>query len=145
MDMPVNHTGWASRTQIEHPEYFVRKEDGEFESPGAWGVVWADLCKLDYSKKEVSELMAEVFLFWCKRGVDGFRCDAGYMVYAPYDAPPEDRICVVTIVEACNTWEWWAPYATNIIIQGIFAEQTYEEAVKELGFQYLMKDRTRRE
>jgi len=67
------------------------------------------------------------------------------VAYAPYDAPPEDRICVVTIVEACNTWEWWAPYATNIIIQGIFAEQTYEEAVKELGFQYLMKDRTRRE
>ena len=82
MDMPVNHTGWASRTQIEHPEYFVRKEDGEFESPGAWGVVWADLCKLDYSKKEVTELMAEVFLFWCRRGVDGFRCDAGYMVPA---------------------------------------------------------------
>ena len=82
MDMPVNHTGWASRTQIEHPEYFVRAADGEFESPGAWGVVWADLCRLDYSKKEVPELMAEVFLFWCKRGVDGFRCDAGYMVPA---------------------------------------------------------------
>lgn len=82
MDMPVNHTGWASRTQIEHPEYFVRKADGEFESPGAWGVVWADLCRLDYSKKEVTGLMAEVFLFWCRRGVDGFRCDAGYMVPA---------------------------------------------------------------
>ena len=82
MDMPVNHTGWASRTQIEHPEYFVRKPDGEFESPGAWGVVWADLCRLDYSKKEVTDLMAEVFLFWCRRGVDGFRCDAGYMVPA---------------------------------------------------------------
>ena len=24
--------------------------------------------------------MAKVFLFWCRRGVDGFRCDAGYMV-----------------------------------------------------------------
>ena len=82
MDMPVNHTGWASRTQIEHPEYFVRKADGEFESPGAWGVVWADLCRLDYSRKEVAELMADVFLFWCRRGIDGFRCDAGYMVPA---------------------------------------------------------------
>ena len=26
--------------------------------------------------------MAEVFLFWCRRGVDGFRCDAGYMLPA---------------------------------------------------------------
>ena len=67
------------------------------------------------------------------------------VAYAPYDAPPEDRICVVTIVEACNTWEWWAPYATNIIIQGIFANQTYEEAVKDLGFTYLTKKRGRME
>lgn len=67
------------------------------------------------------------------------------VAYAPYDAPPEDRICVATIVEACNVWEWWAPYATNIIIQGIFANQKYEEAVKSLGFQYLMRDRTKRE
>ena len=80
MDIPVNHTGWASKLQQEHPEYFVRKEDNSFESPGAWGIVWADLCKLDYTRKEVAHLMAEVFLFWCRKGVDGFRCDAGYMV-----------------------------------------------------------------
>ena len=59
------------------------------------------------------------------------------VAYAPYDAPPEDRICVATIVEAVNKWEWWAPYCTNIIIQGIFGHQTYAEAIKELGFQYL--------
>ena len=84
MDIPVNHTGWASRLQTEHPEYFVRREDGTFESPGAWGIVWADLCKLDYQNKAVHDLMAEVFLFWCRYGIDGFRCDAGYML--PADA-----------------------------------------------------------
>ena len=61
--------------------------------------------------------------------------------YAPYDAPVEDQVVISTIVEACNPWEWWAPYATNIILQGIFAKQTYEQAVKELGFTYLMKNR----
>ena len=60
------------------------------------------------------------------------------VAYAPYDAPPEDRICVATIVEACNTWEWWAPYCTNIIIQGYFANQNFEESVKDLGFEYLI-------
>ena len=84
MDMPVNHTGWASKLQNEHPDYFIRKSDGEFVSPGAWGIVWADLCQLDYGQKAVYELMAKVFLFWCRKGVDGFRCDAGYMV--PPDA-----------------------------------------------------------
>lgn len=80
MDIPVNHTGWASKLQCEHPEYFKRDTDGKFISPGAWGIVWADLCQLDYSIPEVTRLMAKVFLFWCRHGVDGFRCDAGYMI-----------------------------------------------------------------
>ena len=80
MDIPVNHTGWASKLQSQHPEYFVREQNGRFVSPGAWGVVWADLCRLDYSKREVQKIMAKVFLFWCRHGIDGFRCDAGYMV-----------------------------------------------------------------
>lgn len=80
MDLPVNHTGWASKLQNEHPDYFIRDEKGKFTSPGAWGIVWEDLCQLDYHKQQVHELMAKVFLFWCRNGVDGFRCDAGYMV-----------------------------------------------------------------
>ena len=84
MDIPVNHTGWASKLQCEHPDYFKRSPDGKFLNPGAWGVVWADLCQLDYRRNEVRNLMAKVFMFWCRCGVDGFRCDAGYMV--PADA-----------------------------------------------------------
>jgi len=52
--------------------------------------------------------------------------------YAPYDAPVEDQIVVVVLDEAVNEWQWWAPYATNIIYQGIFANQNYEEAVEAL-------------
>lgn len=80
LDVPANHTGWASRLQTEHPDWFVRKSDNTFMSPGAWGVEWADLSKLDYSNKDLWRYMAEVFLFWRRRGVDGFRCDAGYML-----------------------------------------------------------------
>ncbi|TAL18462.1 glycogen debranching protein [bacterium] len=80
LDIPVNHTGWASWLQIHHPEWFARSSDESFLSPGAWGVVWSDLSKLDYSSKHLWRYMAEVFLWWCRLGVDGFRCDAGYMV-----------------------------------------------------------------
>lgn len=68
------------------------------------------------------------------------------VAYAPYDAPPEERICIATIVEAVNTWEWWAPYATCIILQGIFENQTYEEAYEELKLgRYLGQPATRRD
>ncbi len=80
LDLPANHTGWASTFQIHHPEWFRREEDGAFHSPGAWGVTWADLVEIDYSSKEAQKAIADVFLFWCEKGVDGFRCDAGYMI-----------------------------------------------------------------
>ena len=80
IDLPANHTGWASTLQTHHPDWFHREEDGRFHSPGAWGVKWADLVELDYSNPELRSYMADVFLFWCRNGVDGFRCDAGYMI-----------------------------------------------------------------
>ncbi|MCK4564034.1 MAG: glycogen debranching enzyme N-terminal domain-containing protein [Verrucomicrobia bacterium] len=84
LDMPINHTGWASHLQINHPEWFHHNADGSFMSPGAWGILWEDLSKLDYSKRGLWKYMADVFLFWCRKGVDGFRCDAGYKL--PFDA-----------------------------------------------------------
>ena len=84
LDMPINHTGWASHLQVNHPEWFHHNDDGSFMSPGAWGVLWEDLSKLDYEQRDLWHYMADVFLFWCRKGVDGFRCDAGYKV--PFDA-----------------------------------------------------------
>ncbi|WP_291464694.1 amylo-alpha-1,6-glucosidase [Desulfobacula sp.] len=80
MDIAINHTGWAASIHGSNPEWLVRGEDGKIEAPGAWGVVWADLTKLDYSNIDLWKYMADVFLLWCHRGVDGFRCDAGYMI-----------------------------------------------------------------
>lgn len=84
LDMPINHTGWASHLQVNHPEWFHHNGDGSFMSPGAWGVLWEDLSKLDYDQRGLWHYMADVFLFWCRKGVDGFRCDAGYKV--PFEA-----------------------------------------------------------
>ncbi|MBO4344603.1 MAG: hypothetical protein J5833_02535, partial [Victivallales bacterium] len=82
IDLPFDHTGWASTLQLLHPELFKKNDDGSFQSPGAWGVCWEDLCKLDFSDKRLWREMADVLLHWCRLGVDGFRCDAGYMVPA---------------------------------------------------------------
>jgi penicillin-binding protein 2 len=74
------------------------------------------------------------------------RWHSWFAAFAPYEtANPEERVVVSIIVEAVNTWEWWAPYASAIIFQGIFADQSYEEAVVALGLQYLMPVQGRRE
>ncbi|MFZ1987079.1 MAG: amylo-alpha-1,6-glucosidase, partial [Desulfatitalea sp.] len=83
IDIAINHTGWAASLHETHPQWLARKENGEIENPGAWGVVWADLTLLDYRHKGMWTYMADVFLTWCRRGVDGFRCDAGYMIPTP--------------------------------------------------------------
>lgn len=83
LDIAINHTGWAATLHESHPQWLARDEEGRIEMPGAWGVTWADLTKLDYTHRDLWQYMAEVFLTWCGRGVDGFRCDAGYMIPLP--------------------------------------------------------------
>ena len=83
IDIAINHTGWAADLHETHPQWLVRDPDGQIKVPGAWGVVWEDLTSLDYANKDLWQYMADVFLTWCRRGVDGFRCDAGYMIPVP--------------------------------------------------------------
>ena len=83
LDIVINHTGWGSTLMNEHPEWFKREADGRFHSPGAWGTTWEDLVELDHHEVDLWEEIARSLLTWCGRGVDGFRCDAGYMVPLP--------------------------------------------------------------
>jgi len=80
IDIAPNHTGWAADLHGTHPEWLIRDKEGKIEAPGAWGVTWADLTRLNYHEKTLWQYMADVYVTWCRRGVDGFRCDAGYMI-----------------------------------------------------------------
>ncbi|MDR3302000.1 MAG: penicillin-binding protein 2 [Spirochaetaceae bacterium] len=74
------------------------------------------------------------------------RWHSWFAAFAPYETDnPDERVVVSIIVEAANPWEWWAPYASAIIFQGIFAHQSYEESVAALHFQYLMPAQNRRD
>ena len=83
LDIVINHTGWGSTLQENNPNWFLRQENGVFVSPGAWGTVWEDLVELDHRMPLSWGYLAEVFIEWLRRGVDGFRCDAGYKVPTP--------------------------------------------------------------
>ena len=80
LDIVINHTGWGAVLQENHPEFFLRKPDGTFASPGAWGRTWDDLVELKQDSIVLWDMIADALLIWCRRGVDGFRCDAGYKI-----------------------------------------------------------------
>ena len=80
IDIVINHTGWGSYLQENHPEFFLKNPDGTFASPGAWGTVWEDLVELEQHDIKLWDKIADALLTCCRRGVDGFRCDAGYKI-----------------------------------------------------------------
>src|SRR5450432_283047 len=83
IDIVINHTGWGSTLQENNPEFFLKNPDGSFASPGAWGTVWEDLVELEQHDVKLWDIIADSLIIWCKRGVDGFRCDAGYKIPVP--------------------------------------------------------------
>ena len=83
LDSVINHTGWGSTLQENHPGFFLRQPDGTFASPGAWGITWEDLVELKQDNVALWDEIADAHLIWCRRGVDGFRCDAGYKIPVP--------------------------------------------------------------
>jgi starch synthase (maltosyl-transferring) len=80
IDIIINHTGWGSYLQENHPEFFLKNPDGSFASPGAWGTVWEDLVELEQHDVKLWDRIADALLTCCRRGIDGFRCDAGYKI-----------------------------------------------------------------
>jgi penicillin-binding protein 2 len=70
-------------------------------------------------------------------GIEG-QWHSWFAAFAPYKTDhPEDRIVVVVMVEASENWEWWAPKAANLILQGYFAGQTFDQAVATLKPWYI--------
>ena len=47
------------------------------------GHTWEDLVELEQDDVELWDIIADALLTWCRRGVDGFRCDAGYKIPVP--------------------------------------------------------------
>ena len=72
------------------------------------------------------------------------RWHSWFAAYAPFRTDrPEEQVVVVVMVEAENEWEWWAPKAADVIFQGIFARQSFEESVETLRPWWYLEERRR--
>ena len=74
IDWVANHTGWDHTWITEHPEYYVKDENGEIIFP--LDTDWYDVAQLDYTNSDMRNAMIDCMKFWVEEvDVDGFRCD----------------------------------------------------------------------
>lgn len=91
MDLVINHTSKDAPLIREHPEWFVRGDDGEVRSPFVVDpddpsrvTVWGDLAEVDneteHDREGLWAYWADVVRLGLELGFRGFRCDAAYKV-----------------------------------------------------------------
>ncbi|AHH03719.1 Cell elongation specific D,D-transpeptidase [Borrelia nietonii YOR] len=64
-------------------------------------------------------------------GVTGLE-NSSFVGLAPYNAPPSEQIIIFSLVEGrSNTDNMWAAKSVDLMMQGIFANQSYEDILRE--------------
>lgn len=79
IDWVANHSAWDNPLVTEHPEWYTKTIEGNFQ-PTPW-YDWDDVIDFDYDQPELRKYMTGVMKYWVKEtDIDGFRCDvAGFI------------------------------------------------------------------
>ncbi|MCB1071259.1 MAG: DUF3459 domain-containing protein [Kiritimatiellae bacterium] len=85
-DITPNHTSRDHVWIEQHPEYYVKRDDGSI----FYDADWSDTAKLDYHQPALREAMTSVYRYWLSflgeseegqpDGVDGFRLDMAHFI-----------------------------------------------------------------
>ncbi len=79
LDWVANHSAWDNPLATEHPEWYTKTAEGNFQ-PTPW-YDWEDIIDFDYDQPGIRKYMTEVLKYWVRdTGIDGYRCDvAGFI------------------------------------------------------------------
>lgn len=79
LDWVANHSSWDNPLATEHPEWYTKTAEGNFQ-PTPW-YDWEDIIDFDYDQPGIRKYMTEALKYWVREtGIDGYRCDvAGFM------------------------------------------------------------------
>jgi cyclomaltodextrinase len=79
VDWVANHSSWDNPLAKEHPDWYTKNEEGNFQ-PTPW-YDWDDVIDFNYDKPELRKYMTEALVYWVKNfDIDGYRCDtAGFI------------------------------------------------------------------
>ncbi len=110
LDWVANHTGYGHDWMETHPEFYLRDSKGGFMEMHGWD----DVADLDFSNREMRELMVESMQYWIDEcDIDGFRCDMAHLV--PLDFWQETR----TRLDALKPLFWLAE-TDNVLYHEVF-------------------------
>lgn len=77
IDWVPNHSGCDNAWVTEHPDWYMRNEQGQMYGP----YDWTDVYRFDYSVPAMRAAMIDALQFWLREAdIDGFRCDVAGMV-----------------------------------------------------------------
>jgi glycosidase len=77
IDWVANHTGYDHHWTKEHPEWYMKDENGFFVEENGW----KDVIDLNYDVVAMREAMISSMQYWISEcDIDGFRCDMAHLV-----------------------------------------------------------------
>lgn len=111
MDWVANHAAWDNVWTIDHPEYFVRDEAGNFVTP----YDWTDVIQIDHNNPAQQEAMIDAMQYWVTDfDIDGFRADLAHLT--PLDFWKKAR----TAIEPLKPGLFWLAESEEIHYHEVF-------------------------
>ncbi len=66
------------------------------------------------------------------------RWHSWYVAYAPVEPDdPMEQVAVAVLVDADNEYDFWSPKAANLLLHGMFTDQSFDEVVADLNPWYM--------
>jgi glycosidase len=128
IDWVANHTGCDHHWTLEHPDWIMQDEEGNFTEKNGW----KDVIDLNFAVPEMRHELIKAMRYWVSEfDIDGFRCDMAHLV--PIDFWQQARLsCELTKplfwLAECEvqdyhqvfdaTYAWWWMHETGRYAEG---------------------------
>jgi len=82
IDLVAGHTAWDHQWIAEHPEWYLKGDQGNIIPPNP---EWTDVAGLNFENQDMLKALEDDMAYWVAEvGIDGYRCDAAYNISIPF-------------------------------------------------------------
>ena len=104
IDWVGNHSAWDNPLAKEHPEWYTKTKEGNFQ-PTPW-YDWDDVIDFDYDNPDLRQYMTESLKYWVKEAnIDGYRADAAGFIPTDYWDDARQQLDGIKPVFLLCEWE----------------------------------------